>query len=130
MCMDCREKMNAQLSEDSRVAMFDFMHDNADMEKRQKTLNPDAPTEDFIAACLTCDKDRADAKSYTLGAMFTQSTMIKGPFPMMICDDCEMKLAESISTETREVWDKFIADNFPAPPTGMELPSYKKTVLI
>ncbi|MGJ8677141.1 MAG: hypothetical protein ACSHX0_06470 [Akkermansiaceae bacterium] len=130
MCFECRENMNAQLSEESRVAMFDFMHDNADMEARIESLGEDSETGAYIADCLTCGKERDQAKGYTLGALFTGDQLVKGPFPMMICDDCELKLADSISTETREVWDKFIADNFPAPPTDAELPQYRKPVLL
>lgn len=130
MCMSCRDAMNAKLSEDSRVAMFDFMHDNADMEAREKKLGENSETEKYIEHCLTCDQPRDQVKGYTAGALFQSSNLIKGLVPMIICDQCELKLAENISDETRDVWDKFIADNFPAPPSNVKLPKRRKPVII
>lgn len=130
MCFGCREAMNAKLSEKSRVAMFDFMHDNANMEERQEKLGNDSDTEAYMENCLTCGKDRKDAAGYTSGAMFTNTEIIKGPFPMIICDQCELTLSETVSEETRDVWDKFVADNFPAPPSDVKLPTRRKPVII
>lgn len=130
MCLDCREALNAALSEKSRVAMFDFMHDNMDMEKREEELGTDSPDDDYIAHCATCGKSKTDSASYSLGAMFQSHHMIKGPFPMLICDDCEIKIADTISEETRDTWDKFITENFPGPPSEVKLPSGSKPVLV
>ena len=130
MCIDCREKMNEQLSEKSRVAMFDFLHDHADMESREAELGNDSGTDAYIETCITCGKPRSESGSYTLGAMFTGEYLIKGPFPMLICDDCEAKMAETISDETRKVWDQFIGEHFPGPPSEVTLPTGHKPVLI
>jgi len=129
MCFDCREQMNEKLSEKSRVAMFDFMHDNTDMESREEELGDDSDTDDYITNCLTCGKSREDSKSYTIGAMFSASQIIKGPFPMLICDDCEGKIGETISAETRDVWDNFIGEHFPGPPSEVTLPTAKPVLL-
>lgn len=130
MCVDCREQMNDQLSEQSRVAMFDFIHDHADMDSRETQLGNDSDTDAYIEACITCGNPRSACKSYTLGAMFAGKQLIKGPFPMLICGDCEAKLAETISDETRNFWDHFIAEHFPGPPSEINLPTGTKPLLI
>ena len=130
LCFDCREKMNAKLSEDSRVAMFDFMHDNIDMDARKANLGTESETEDYLAECITCQQPRDAVNSYTLGAMFSGTALIKGPFPMLMCSTCEEALAETISDETRKMWDRFIADHFPGPPSEIKLPKGKKPVLL
>lgn len=130
MCLECREKMNAQLSEKSRVAMFDFMHDHTDMESREQQLGDSAETDAYIDQCITCGQSRQETPNFTLGAMFSGNHLIKGPFPMLICSTCEEKLGATISAETRNVWDKFIADNFPGPPSEVTLPTNHKPVLI
>ncbi|MBT8044990.1 MAG: hypothetical protein KJO79_08565 [Verrucomicrobiae bacterium] len=129
MCFECREKMNDKLSEKSRVAMFDFMHDHADMESREEELGTDSATDDYISRCLTCGKSRSEANGYTLGAMFAGDLLVKGPFPMLICDQCEGKIGETISAETRDVWDKFIGEHFPGPPSEVKLPSGKPVLI-
>ncbi len=130
MCLDCREKINDQFSEESKVSMFDFMHDNADMESRQETLGHDSPAEAYIENCITCGKARPEAKSYTLGAMFSRSDLIKGPFPLLICDDCETRMAEAISEETRNFWEDYVAEHFPGPPSEVDIPTKTKPILI
>ena len=130
MCLQCRERMNEQLSENSRVAMFDFMHDHADMESRQERLSNNSETEAYIESCITCGKHRSEAKTFTLGAMFSGDHLIKGPFPLIICDDCEGKMAAIISDETRKFWDDYIAEHFPGPPSEIDLPHKNKPLLI
>lgn len=126
MCIDCREKMNEKLSEASKVAMFDFMHDHSDMEKREQELDQESPTEDYLAHCITCDKSREEIQNYTLGGMFSGHSMIKGPFPMLMCSECEDALAKTISPETRDMWDRFIGEHFPGPPSEVKLPTGSK----
>ena len=130
LCMDCREKMNAKLSEDSRVAMFDFMHDHIDMDARQEKLGTDSDTEDYISECITCHQPRSTMNHYTLGAMFTGSALIKGPFPMLMCGTCEEALSETLSDETRNMWDRFVEEHFPGPPSEVKLPTGSKPVFI
>jgi len=129
MCMECREDMNAQLSEESRVAMFDFMHDNTNMEQREQELGTESETEAYLASCITCGADSTNLTNYSIGGMFSDQHLIKGPFPMLICGCCEEKLAETISDETRDVWDKFIGEHFPGPPSEVKLPTGSKPVI-
>lgn len=129
MCLSCRENMHKKLSEKSRVAMFDFMHDNADMESREKNLGTDSDTDAYISSCITCGKPRHDTQNYTLGALFSSNQLVKGPFPMLICGECERKIGETISDETRSAWDQFIGDHFPGPPSEVKLPTGKPVLL-
>jgi len=100
ICHQCRQKMHDQLSEESRVAMFDFMHDHVDMKSREKELGYDSETDDYLAACISCHQPRALTKSYTLGGMFSGTELLKGPFPMLMCSTCEEALAETLSDVT------------------------------
>lgn len=129
MCIECREDMHEQLSEESRVAMFDFMHDRTDMEKRERELGTDADTEAYIKNCITCGADASSLKSFSLGGMFVGSEPVKGAFPMLMCSNCEDKLGETISDETRDVWDKFIGEHFPGPPSEVKLPTNKPALI-
>lgn len=130
LCMDCRNKMQAKLSEKSRVAMFDFMHDRSDMDSREKNLGHGSPTDDYLSHCITCQQPRGQSKGYTLGALFTGEMLIKGPFPILMCSQCEETLAETISDETRKAWDTFIGENFPGPPSEVQLPKTSKPIFI
>ena len=130
MCMECREDMNAKLSEDSRVAMFDFMHDNTNMQQREEELGTDSDTEAYLAKCISCDAESKDLSSYTIGGMFSDKDLVKGPFPLLMCSACEENLSETISEETRNMWDKFIGEHFPGPPSHVELPTGSKPLFM
>lgn len=130
LCLSCREKMQSQLSEDSRVAMFDFMHDHIDMEAREELLGTDSDTDAYISECISCHQPKESTNSYTLGAMFAGGDLIKGPFPMLMCGTCEEELNATLSSETRKMWDRFIEEHFPGPPSEIKLPSGSKPVLI
>ncbi|MDG0995124.1 MAG: hypothetical protein P8O22_10365 [Akkermansiaceae bacterium] len=129
MCINCREAMNEKLSEESRVAMFDFIHDHANIDEREQKLGSDADVADYISHCITCDTDVSSLKNYSLGGMFAGEDLIKGVFPMLMCDKCEEKLNETISEETREVWDRFIGEHFPGPPSEVRLPTHKPVLI-
>ena len=129
MCIQCREDMNAQLSEESRAALFDFMHDNTDMEAREQALGTDSAPDDYLAHCITCGTSSEEATGYTLGAMFAGDALIKGPFPMLICAFCEEKINSTISDETRETWDRFIGEHFPGPPSELHIPAHKPVLV-
>ncbi len=129
MCVDCREEMNEQLSEKSRVAMFDFMHDHAEMDTRERELGTESETDAYLANCITCGADAGSLKNFSLGGMFAGDDLIKGPFPMLMCGACEEKLGETISDETRDVWDRFIGEHFPGPPSEVRLPTHKPVLI-
>lgn len=130
LCVDCREKMHEQLSEESKVAMFDFMHDHFDIDTREEQLGSHSEVEAYLAECISCHQPRETTQAYTLGAMFSGKHLIKGPFPMLMCSTCEETLADTLSDETRKVWDRFIADHFPGPPSEVDLPKGSKPVFI
>ncbi len=130
MCMECREDMNSKLSEESRVAMFDFMHDRTDMKKRELELGSDAEPAAYLKSCITCGIDSTTLTNYSTGAMFSHQELQKGPFPILMCSTCEEQLAETISDETRNTWDKFIGEHFPGPPSEIKLPSGNKPLLL
>ena len=129
MCLECREKMQKNLSEKSRVAMFDFMHDHVNMDARMAALDSSSSTDAYIAECIACNQSRESARGYTLGAMFVDNILAKGAFPMLMCSDCEEALAETISDETRQIWDRFIGDHFPGPPSEIKFPTTKPILL-
>lgn len=128
MCITCRETMNSKLSGQSKVAMFDFLHDRADLEQRYAELGPDSPAEDYLARCVTCGAGREQIRSHSVGAMFTGTELVKGPFPMLMCGTCEEALGDTLSAETRDMWDRFVGEHFPGPPTEVELPTGGKPV--
>jgi len=50
--------------------------------------------------------------------------------PMMICDSCQEQIAENLSDETKDVKEKFYQENFPGPPSEVDLPQPGKPIFL
>ena len=116
MCLSCRHDMMESFSEESRQTMNDFFEENDHIQKREERLEESENYEDWIQECATCAKPLAGLKEYSLGCMAFDHNMVMGPFPMMVCAECESKIQSRLSKATRDQWDKFILDNFEGPP--------------
>jgi hypothetical protein len=82
-----------------------------------------------IEECLTCGREHTDCEGYTYSALFVGRHLVPGPLPIMICDECQETMSENMSDHTKDVKDKFYADNFPGPPSEVDLPNSKPVFL-
>ena len=119
LCLKCHAEVSSEMSEESRMTMQNFIAENADMEKRSEHF-PGPPVETWIAECVTCESPLVEQESYSLGGLVEFGHFQYGPYPLMVCGDCQAKVQEKLSKQTRERWDKFIAENFDGPPAGVE----------
>jgi hypothetical protein len=125
LCFSCKEKLDGQISDESKEAIYDFLFDNTEMmEASGKYSHEEAMQK--IEACLTCGKLR---EGYTYSGLFVGTHLVAGPLPIMICDQCQGTMAENMSDHTKDVRDKFYADNFPGPPSEIDLPKSKPIFL-
>ena len=128
LCDKCKEKLDQQISGDSKEAMYDFLFDHAEMtEPPADYSHKDAMQQ--IEECLTCGRERGACDTYTYSGLFIGSHLIPGPLPMMVCDECQDKIAENMSDHTKDVKDKFYSENFPGPPSEIDLPTNKPVFL-
>jgi len=106
----------------------DFLFDNA-----AKLDGPEQCTEEEsmqqIETCLTCGVAKDDCKSHTYSGLFVGTELIPGPMPMMICGTCQEQIAEGLSDHTRDVRNKFYEENFPSPPSQLDLPKTSKPLV-
>ena len=128
LCDKCKEILDGQISSESKEAMYDFLFDNTDITEQKGDQNQ-AEAILQIEECLTCSKKRCDCKTFTYSGLFVGEHLIPGPLPMMICEDCQSTIAENMSDHTRDVKNKFYEENFPGPPSEVDLPSSKPMFL-
>ncbi len=129
LCNRCKENLDQQISDQSKEALYDFLFDNAELVE---------PPEDYtmedalgqIEECLTCGKARSQCRSYSYSGLFIGSTLIPGPMPMMLCGSCQEQVADGLSDHTKDVRDKFYEENFPGPPSEVDLPTRGKPILL
>lgn len=124
LCHNCKEKLDEQISGESKEAIYDFLFDHAEMVEPPEDYSFDDAMQQ-IQECLTCGKERKDCEGYTYSGLFVGTHLVPGPLPMMICDDCQSTMSENMSDHTKDVKDKFYADNFPGPPSEVDMPTSK-----
>ena len=128
LCHACKEKLDAQISDESKEAIYDFLFDHTEMANPSVNCSHEDSMKQ-IKECLTCGKARQACQSYTYSGLFLGKHLVTGPMPMMICDDCQGKMAEKMSEHTKDVKDKFYEENFPGPPSEVDLPTSKPVFL-
>ena len=132
ICTPCAEKLRAELSKETLVAFQQFLSSAADFSNRIGFVRePDAyDWDEWIESCLVCQKPRSDCYRFSLCGLLTGSKLMLAEFPAIVCEDCEKKLGELTSKETRDRWDRFVEENFDGPP-GIEMDSpYTQPILI
>ena len=128
LCSNCKEGLDEQISDESKEAMYDFLFDHAEMVEPPIGYTAEQALGQ-IEECLTCGKKRSDCGEYTYAGLFIGHYLIPGPMPMMICDDCQEIISEGMSDHTKDVRDKFYQENFPGPPSEVDLPTRKPVFL-
>ena len=86
-----------------------------------------AMTRECLDYCLICRTPRSECHRYSATAHCRLQELIAqispvSRTPLMVCDKCELGMAELISKETRDSWDRFVEEHFDGPP-GIELDS-------
>jgi hypothetical protein len=108
LCQACQAALVASFSEESRVRLSEY--------HQQHLRAGFGPTR-----CATCSKDAAAITSgeYSLTGLFLGPQLDQ---QVLVCGDCTREMQSLFSTHTRRVWDAFLAENFPAPPSDVVVP--------
>lgn len=124
ICQVCAEALQQETSAETRTAQMDFVRTRADFSGRWLFMlsADDFEPDDWIASCLTCDKARTECHRFTLAGQCTGDNIVLAQTPCMLCDDCEVEIAELTSQTTRDRLQRFVDDHFDGPP-GLELDS-------
>lgn len=106
LCFPCLENMMNEASDESKAALARFQND------RLRDVSG-------FDECSLCERTMAEARGdeYALMAMCQGNDMFDSA---MVCIDCMQEMAEIISDETRQSWNRFREENFPGVPADFE----------
>ncbi len=77
----------------------------------------DRPAE-RLDQCVACRVPREQMEGFTISAQFDKNgSLIEGALPLLMCSSCVSQITASLSPESREVWQNFIAEYFEGPDT-------------
>lgn len=153
ICADCAMSMTMEYSDESREALAGFLQEKFDPDRFgeyvievQVEPGEDADEEAILVQlngmqrrnpigtgeCVFCGRLRSECHRYSISDSFMglSATGSLGPFaPCMICETCNSEISELISTKTRDLWDRFVEENFDGPP-GIDIDEPKPEMLL
>jgi ribosomal protein S27AE len=103
LCDHCRTGLMEEFSEESKARLMEFQTEKVNFERG-------------LDGCSVCGITRSGSplKEFVLTGICEHDKLLHG---MMVCGKCGEQTQELISTHTRDTWRRFIADNFPGPPS-------------
>jgi len=123
ICQPCRDAVTDQLSEDAEAAVRGFLEREIDWQARMGEFMLSDDLTDRFTACIACRTPREELDGFGISALFDSSgSLVTGPLPLLVCQGCIARMTASLSAESREVWRKFLAENFAGPPSDSGFP--------
>ncbi|APZ93914.1 hypothetical protein [Fuerstiella marisgermanici] len=141
MCERCRERMTQEYSEETKQNITEYMSTQflrraedglEDTEEPQVIeVSEIEDPEDGLALlnrcieeCLICGTERKDCHRYSLAGLCRLDEIVAqitplSRTPLMVCEKCERGMADLVSQQTRDSWDRFVEEHFDGPP-GVE----------
>ncbi len=132
MCMDCVEKMQHRMSEESLTRIHKYFEENFDFLGKRYGLiqSQDTSVDDYISKCIFNDKSIAELDEYQIMAHCKGKQLILSVFPYMISMDVIEEIQKLLSAKTKEELDDFTNEHFGLPPDLKEILKTRKPILL
>jgi hypothetical protein len=119
MCRDCRNRLQEQYSPESRQhiqRMFSFTPDDRRLEIAAQA-GVDRASQ-MTSHCLLCGTPKSALAAYFEYAYCQADEIVYFNHPMMICDQCTLRVYVGLSEATKEVRRRFYTEHYGLPPSG------------
>lgn len=121
ICEKCREEASEEFSEESKMAVRDFLENEIPWEERLQQFVADP--ESRMKKCVVCGFPSEKTDGYSTSVLLKPNGEVDmGPLPLLICSECTERMTESLSEATRDSWRRFLDDHFESPPQLSSLP--------
>lgn len=123
VCQPCRDAVTAELSEESKESVRNFLEREIDWDARLQEFMLSHDATERFSACICCRTPRGEVQGFGLSALFDSGgSLVTGPLPLLICHPCIGRMTAGLSDESREVWRNFLATYFAGPPGDSGFP--------
>jgi hypothetical protein len=130
ICLECAEKLQDELSEESLSRIQEYFSKKVDFEKRfNECLKFGEKTDDYISNCLISGKNHNELKEYVIQGHCIGDKMALSFMPYMISENVMDEIAELLSNKTLDFLDGFMDDYLGYPPEFREIFS-RRLILI
>jgi hypothetical protein len=116
ICLPCRDQVTAQISEESKKSVRNFLEREIDWEERVREFMLSSEVAERFAACIVCRVPRGELDGFGISALFDGGgKLVNGPLPLLICCPCSARMTAEMSDASRAVWKAFLEENFAGP---------------
>jgi hypothetical protein len=124
LCAECHDRVFGEMSKTSMANIRTFFTDRVDLDARRLRLQPgpDRTIDQWIGACATCGIDRDECEGYSIAAACGGEDILFHHLPLLVCQACELKMQDVLSTKTREIGEDFVEAYFDGPPADVKIP--------
>ena len=133
MCMDCYQKMQQGMSEESMQNMQNYYQRIVTEKGVNGMMMIDLQTfdlNDWLSRCFFKEKPVSEMKEYQLIGQFNGNHMVLNTPPMAIGEDVMEEMADLLSEKTKDEMNGFREKFLGPPPEIEELFSKRKILLI
>jgi len=133
MCMDCYQKMQQGMSEESMQNIQRYYQDVAAKKGNNGMMMIDLRTFDlnqWLSKCFFKEKPVHEMKEYQLIGQFSGPHMVLNTPPMAIGEEVMMEMSELLSEKTKDEMNGFREQFLGPPPEIEELFSKRKILLL
>ncbi len=131
-CFKCYEELAASYSKQTMSDIWNFFLDSCDFEGRKQKLLKESPQdfEPWIENCLTCGKRKDEVASFILVGQCEGPHLLFYYMPYMICEECQIRMHDLMSSKSRDIWDRWYEDHIGTPPVMEKDYTPGKVVLV
>lgn len=145
MCERCRDRMTVEYSEETRRNITAYMTEQfrrravdgleqaddgtqvIEVKQIEEPEDGEALLRQCTEYCLICDTERSKCHRYSLAGLCRDNEIVAqitpiSRTPLMVCEKCELGMANLVSAKTRDSWNRFVEEHFDGPP-GVEIDS-------
>lgn len=117
MCMDCREKLSQDLSEDSLMRINAYVEERFDMEARfEASLDwPDDDVSRWLDHCVFNKKPAKECRNYQVAGLCMGENLSLDMLPIMVSEEAVEEMQKLMSKKTRDRLGDMVQDFFGMP---------------
>ncbi|MCT4639983.1 MAG: hypothetical protein N4A72_19955 [Bacteroidales bacterium] len=122
ICSDCAEKVNMELSTESKENIEKYMSERVENLSRNIELlsNPDAEYDEWLVKCMITGSNIDKDSDYQIAAQFKGDKMILSFMPYAVSIEAIEEMQELLSAKTKDELDNFKKQNLDLPPEFLE----------
>lgn len=123
ICMECREEMQQDISEESMRKIQQYFQKHIDLVGRRKDLlnKHQLDHRPWLDRCLITGKRRQEAEQYQILTLCDGKDMLFSYLPYMISGEAMRTLTKLLSKTTRDRLDDFVDEYLGLPPEVKDL---------